>query len=231
MPDGNGKQVLHQQLQTLHQQLQTLMEKGLTLPTGDPQRRVLANRIIRLIQQSGKLWRASGTDQDFYEDALMLTWKSFCRNLWEETTAKTGAYSKPDCNIVARLNAYLKRRVGDLANEARLEAQQRQQQWLDRESNLWIDPIDQVAAPPHEPQDLRSAVENWLVRDTTTWQVHVRGKPEITVAWLIREYLLADRKWKEVSAMALVPISTLSSFYERECRPRLQVFCQEEEYW
>jgi hypothetical protein len=223
MADGNGEQL------GLNQQLHALMDEYLALPVGHPQRRVLVNRIVRSIQRSGKLWRPTGTDVEFYEDALMLTWRHFWRNLWEQTTAKTGAYCEPDCAVIARLNEHLRMRVHDLAVEARSEAAQRANPRQDRESGEWTDPIEQVPAPTSEP-GLRSVVEDWLEQDETLQQVHVRGKPEITVTWLIREYLLADRKWKEVSAMADVPISTLSSFYDRECRSRLQVFCRDEGY-
>jgi hypothetical protein len=221
MADGNGEQL------TLNQRLHVLMEAGLALPMGHPQRRVLTNRIVRLIQRSGKLWRASGSDAEFYEDALMLTWRHFWRNLWVADTAV--AYCEPDCVVMSRLNTYLRMRVQDLAVAARAEAKQRANPRLDGDSGEWIDPIEQVAAPTNQP-DLRSAVDEWLEQDETLQQVYVRGKPEITVAWLIREYLLADRKWKEVSVMAGVPISTLSSFYDRECRSRLQVFCRDEGY-
>jgi hypothetical protein len=214
--------------QPLNMELHGLMEQGLSLPVGDPQRRVLTNQIVRSIQQSGNLWQAIGSDAEFYEDALMLTWRHFWRNLWVADTA--AAYCEPDCNVLARLNIYLRMRVQDLAVAAREEAKQRENPRRDRESGEWIDLIEQLPAPINQP-DLRSAVEEWLERDKTLGQVQVRGKPEITVAWLIREYLLADRKWKEVSVMAGKPISTLSSFYERECRSRLQAFCREQGYW
>jgi hypothetical protein len=183
MADGNGEQL------GLNQQLHALMDEGLALPVGHPQRRVLANRIVRSIQRSGKLWRASGSDAEFYEDALMLTWEHFLPNLWQGKTPQIAAYCEPGCKVMARLNEYLRWRVHDLAVAAREEMKQRANPRQDRESGEWTDPIEQVPAPTHEP-DLRLAVGDWLEQDETLQQVHVRGKPEITVAWLIREYLL-----------------------------------------
>jgi hypothetical protein len=214
--------------QPLNMELHGLMDQGMSLPVGDPKRPALANRIVRSIQRSGKLWQASGSDAAFYDDALMEMWKHLWLNLWKPITVEE-PYCDPDCKVMARLNTYLRWRVRNLAVAARSEARQRANPRLDGESGECIDQIEQLPAPTSEP-DLRSAVEDWLEQDETLQQVHVRGKPEITVAWLIREYLLADRKWKEVSAMADVPISTLSSFYERECRSRLQVFCRDEGY-
>jgi hypothetical protein len=214
---------------SIESRLRRLLAEGKAFPVGHPQRRVMANRIVRLIERSNRLYRASGSDAAFYEDALMVMWRHFWRNLWEATTAE-GSYCELDCDVFARLNAYLRRRVQDLAVKARAEANLRSRPLQDHELGDWVDPIDQLPAPVSEPQDVRSELLDWLVVDEDMNRVHVRAKPEVTAAWLVREYLLADRKWREVSVMADVSISTLSSFYERECRPRLQVFCREQGY-
>jgi hypothetical protein len=127
---------------TLNEQLHRWMDEGLSYPSGSPQRRVLANKIVRSIQRSGKLWKASGEDAAFYEDALMMTWKYFWRNLWEAETAQKGAFCEPDCNVMARLNAYLQKRVQDLAVKAKEEAKRKAKPIQDQDSGEWIDPMN-----------------------------------------------------------------------------------------
>ncbi|MGB6166268.1 MAG: hypothetical protein WBF52_01665, partial [Geitlerinemataceae cyanobacterium] len=92
----------------LNEELHALIREGLPHPQNSPQRRKIVNRIVRKIQQSGKLLRSSSPH---YEDALMETWRYFLRNLWEADTAEP--FSDPACKILNRLNKYLKYRVQD----------------------------------------------------------------------------------------------------------------------
>ncbi|MBD2094457.1 sigma-70 family RNA polymerase sigma factor [Trichocoleus sp. FACHB-591] len=209
-----------------HQQLKQLVQEVCQHPLNSPQRRKGFNRIIRMIQQSGKLWRAA---EPYYEDALQDTWLHFSRNLCEATTAEQ-PYGAKECFIIARLNAYLKRRLQDYAVQASQEQKQRvlPTQSLEGEG---LAPVEQIAAPEETPSVFEE-VQEWVEADKSgeLGCTHVKGRPDITCQVLILRRLPPETPWKTLAAEFGVSVSTLSGFYEKQCRPRLQQFGQSQGY-
>lgn len=209
-----------------HQQLKQLVQEVCQYPVNSPQRRKGFNRIIRMIQQSGKLWRAA---EPYYEDALQDMWLHFSRNLCEATTAEQ-PYCAEGCFIIARLNAYLKRRLQDYATRASQEQKQRvlPTQSLEGEG---LDPVEQIPTPEEAPS-LLEEVREWVEADELgeLGCTHVRGRPDITCQVLILRRLPPETPWKTLAAEFGASVSTLSGFYEKQCRPRLQQFGQSQGY-
>ncbi|MGB5900814.1 MAG: hypothetical protein WBG66_21670 [Geitlerinemataceae cyanobacterium] len=163
----------------LNEELHALIREGLPHPPNSPQRRKIVNRIVRKIQQSGKLLRSSSPH---YEDALSDTWRYFLRNLWEADTADP--FSDPACKILNRLNKYLKFRVQDADRKAREEWQKRQQS---RSSDgEWQDIAETLPAPEPDAQieQLRELIHTDPTGELRT--THVRRKLHVTVQLLLQ---------------------------------------------
>lgn len=209
-----------------HQELQQLVQQVCQYPVKNPQRRRGFNQIIRRIQQSGKLWRES---VPYYEDALQDTWLHFSRNLCETTTAEK-PYCDPNCSIIARLNAYLKRRLQDYGTKATAEQKQRVPQQIDSSGKV-LDPLEQIASPVPTPS-LLEAVQVWVEADESgeLRSTHVRGRPDVNCQVLILRRLPPEIAWKDLAKEFGLSIPTLSGFYEKQCRPRLRQFGQSEGY-
>lgn len=209
-----------------HQQLRDRIQALCQYPPNSRERRQGFNQVVRMIQQSGKLWRSS---TPYYEDALQDTWLHFSRNLCEATTAEH-PYCAADCAVMARLNAYLKRRLQDYAVRSTQEQQQREPPRRLNDGSL-IDPVEQLQAAEAAPPILE-AVQAWVAADPTgeLQATHIQGKPIATCQYLILRRLPPETPWKVIAAELGISIATLSGFYEKQCRPRLRRFGESEGY-
>jgi hypothetical protein len=197
-----------QPLSGLDRELHELIQKGLAFPADSPQRRRIANDIVRKIQQSGKLFRSSDPD---YEDAEMETWRYFWRNLWQADTVET-PFCDRGCHILARLNKYLRMRLLDYQLKRQEEQKQREQKHdADAESDI----AESIPAPQgcEEMQRLRNLIHTDLTGELGL--LHVRKHPEITAQVLLMRRGLRDEPWKVLAQEFDVSISTLNTFYER----------------
>jgi DNA-directed RNA polymerase specialized sigma24 family protein len=184
--------------------------------------------VIRLT--AGKLWKEH---TPYYQDALQQTWVYFCQNLCE---SKTGDRYNPDrSSVVTWLNAYLRRRLQDFYIDARKQEATRAtsqiKQGRSGDQGEWVDPLDAVAAEPDVPPILE-AVRLWAEADATgeLTRTHIEGHPAITCQVLILRRLPPETSWKELAAEFGLSVSTLSSFYQRQCLPRLRKFGESEGY-
>jgi hypothetical protein len=172
--------------------------------------------IIRLIQKSNKLWRES---TPYYEDALQQTWLYLCSNLCEATTAKE-AYDPEQSLITTWLNNYLKYRLRDAYRENQKEKATR---YNSNDENY--NPLDHIPNPPDTPPILEQ-VREWAETDPDgeLEKTHIRGRKDLTAKKLILKRLPPETSWQELAEESNVGISTLSTFYERKCRPLLRKF-------
>ena len=60
--------------------------------------------------------------------------------------------------------------------------------------------------------------------------IHIQGHPLVTCQVLILERLPPETSWKTMSAEFNISISTLTSFYRRQCIPRLRKFGESQGY-
>jgi hypothetical protein len=208
------------------EQLRNIVSQVCGHPPGSPQRQKLLTQIIRL--SSKKLWREN---TPYYQDALQQTWLYFCRNICEGLTGQK--YDPTYGTVVTWLNAYLKRRLQDFyINQNKEQATTvplRVRQSTSGGSGDIIDPVENLAAIP-EPPPILDELETWIKTDPTgeLETTHVKGRPEVNCQVLILKRLPPEVSWKELSEEFGLPIPTLSSFYQRQCLPRLRKFAESE---
>lgn len=207
------------------EQLRCLVTQACGYPPGSPQRQKLLTQIIRVT--SRKLWRENTT---YYQDALQQTWLYFCRNVCEGLTGQK--YDPTYGTVITWLNAYLKRRLQDFYlkqnKEQATTVSLRVSQSKSGESNI-IDPVDNLAATPETPPILEE-LETWVKTDLSgeLRSVHVKGRPDVNCQVLILRRLPPEVSWKQLSEDFGMSIPTLSSFYQRQCLPRLRKFAESE---
>lgn len=212
----------------LDEQLRSLAVEACKHPPGSLLRQRNLTRIIRLA--STRLWREYSPH---YQDAVQKTWIYFCQNLCEGVTGKR--YDPDRSTIITWLNYYLRRRLQDSFTEVLQERSRTvsMQVRVGRSggSEEVIDPLDSVAASPDVPPILEQ-VRAWVEADATgeLRRVCIEGHPRINCQVLILRRLPPETGWKELSEEFGLAVSTLSSFYQRQCLPRLRKFGESEGY-
>lgn len=203
----------------LDQQLNDLVQYIRQFPAGSPQRQQGMTQMIRLIQQSNQLWHENS---DYYEDALQQTWLYFCRNICEGSTGE--AYDCSRASIITWLNRYLKWRLYDLRAEVSTRQKLTVQPKDDGYSSLLSD-VESLPAPSDVPPIIEQT-RAWVEEDPEgeLQNVHIQGKPNVNCQTLILRRLPPETSWQEISQEFNLSISTLSSFYQRQCLPRLRKF-------
>ncbi len=196
-----------------------LVIKAREYPPGSAERQKSLTEIMRLI--SDKLWQEN---TPYYQDALQQTWVYFCQNLCERNTAQP--YDSSRRSVISWVNTYLKQRLQDL--------------YLEDEQQARIIVGLQISQPNQVNEifnlDNLEANSNTslLLKEVITWvetdpkgelrRIHIEGYPKITCQELLRRRLPPVTSWKELAAEFHLPVSTLSSFYQQQCLPRLRRF-------
>lgn len=205
----------------INDQLQSLITETCRHLPGSVERQRGLTKLYRLIVKSGKLWRE---DTLYYEEVWQQTWLYFCVNLCEATTAKD-KYDPDRSSITTWLNVYLKMRLKDRAIKEQKQKQQMvsASQGLDDDDTLTF--LDTFEAPPDVPPILQ-ATREWAETDPEgeLQRVHIPGREDITCQLLILRRLPPETTWRELSAELGLPSSSLSSFYQRKCMPKLRKF-------
>ncbi|WP_026100513.1 hypothetical protein [Fortiea contorta] len=212
----------------LDEQLRCLVTQACEHPPKSQERQKRLTQIIRLT--TSKIWRES---TPYYQDALQQTWLYFCRNICEGTTGQ--AYDSSYGTVITWLNAYLKRRLQDFYLQQNQEkvvtAPLKVYQSSVGESNEVLDPVDNLPANPEVPPILEN-VRVWVEEDADgeLRGTYIKGRADVTCQMLILRRLPPEVGWKELSAELGLSIPTLSSFYQRQCLPRLRKFAEFEGY-
>jgi hypothetical protein len=212
----------------LEEQLRRLVAEACANPPGSQLRQKRLTQVIRLT--SKRLWRESSP---YYQDALQQTWLYFCHNVCEATTADE-PFNPERGSVITWLNVYLKRRLQDFyLNKQRELAKISTRIHLSRspDSGDTIDAIDNLAATPDPPPILEN-VSLWAKTDSEgeLRRTHIQGRPDVNCQVLILRRLPPEASWQTLSAQFNLSISTLSSFYQRHCIPRLRKFAEQEGY-
>jgi hypothetical protein len=206
------------------EQLRNLVAEACGHPHGSPQRQKLLTQIIRLT--ANRLWRES---TPYYQDALQQTWLYFCRNVCEGLTGQI--YDPTYGSVITWLNAYLKRRLQDFyLNQNREQATTvplRIRQSTSGGTSEIIDPVDNLPATPQVPPILED-LETWAKTDShgELRGTYIKGRPDVNCQVLILKRLPPEVSWRELSEEFGLSIPTLSSFYQRQCLPRLRKFAE-----
>jgi hypothetical protein len=211
----------------LESRLRQLIQEACSYPPGNLQRQRALTQVIRLV--TNRLWKENTPN---YQDALQQTWVFFCQNICE---SKTGDRYDPErSSVITWLNYYLKRRLQDaFINTQKQQARRASPQvWQSRSGEVaLIDPIENLAAEPETPS-LLDEVRTWAEDDISgeLRQVHIEGHRHVTGQLLILKRLPPETSWKQLSVELGLSVSTLSSFYQRQCLPRLRKFGESEGY-
>jgi DNA-directed RNA polymerase specialized sigma24 family protein len=208
------------------EQLRQLVQEACSAPPGSLRRQRSLTQIIRLT--SSKLWKEN---TPYYSDALQQTWVYFCQNICE---SKTGECYNPDRSTIATwLNYYLRRRLQDFFIESQRQLALRvadpiQHLSLDEAGG---DRVANLAAAPDVPPILQE-VRAWAESDFSgeLRNTHIAEHPEVNCQVLILRRLPPETSWKELAAEFGLSVSTLSSFYQRQCLSRLRKFGESEGY-
>lgn len=208
-------------MESLQPQLRQLIQETCQHQHGSPERQKGLTQIIRLV--GPRLWRDSSP---YYQDALQKTWIYFCQNLCEGITGR--AYDPDSASVITWLNAYLKRRLQDGFIDLRRQQQQTISTDLPlKEGESGVTLGQQLPAQPDIPPILER-VQHWAETDPDheLRQVRLDQHPQITCQVLILRRLPPETPWNELAKEFGIPMGTLSSFYQRQCLPRLRQFGQ-----
>ncbi|EKQ70695.1 hypothetical protein OsccyDRAFT_0998 [Leptolyngbyaceae cyanobacterium JSC-12] len=200
-------------------QLREWVTEACRHPPGSSARQRYLTKVIRAV--SNKLWRESVA---YYQDALQQTWVYFCKNI-------CSAYN-PDLGSVATwLNAYLKRRLQDFYIDTQKRRKKEISSWQDKDGEV-VDITEGLADERGDVEPVWEKVKAWAQHDPDgeLRRLHIEGHPEVTCQVLILRRLLSESSWKALSEEYGIAIPTLSSFYRRQCMPRLRKFGESEGY-
>jgi hypothetical protein len=183
-------------------------------------------KIVRLIVKSGKLWTENAL---YYEDALQQTWLYFCRNLCEAATGDK--YDSNRGSVITWLNAYLQRRLQDIRIQKQIQLKQTTAVQFDSADEFSNDAIAALEAPPDIPPILETT-RQWIEADPDgdLRRVHIQDRPEVNCQVLLLQRLPPETSWEVLAARYGLSVSTLSSFYRRQCIPRLRKFGESQGY-
>jgi hypothetical protein len=207
----------------LEEQLRQLVKEACGHPPGSPLRARALTKIIRLV--SVRLWKENTS---YYQDALQQTWLYFCKNICE-------GYDPDRGTVITWLNVYLKHRLQDFYLKTQEDNIRKAslgiQQLASGDKSDIYDPVDYIAAPPDAPPILEN-VRSWAESDSLgeLKQTHIQGRPDVNCQVLILKRLPPEVSWKELASEYGLTVSTLSSFYQRQCIPRLRSFAENEGY-
>ena len=199
-----------------------LLTEACKHPAGSPERQKNLTKIIRSIKN--KLWKEN---QPYYPDALQQTWVYFCQNICEGNTGRP--YDPNRGSIVTWLNFYLKKRLQDFHinnhHEELVRIPTPMRNFSSGESNQTVDPVENIPANPDVPP-LLEEVRTWVETDPEgeLRRIHLTNHPQVTCQILILRRLPPETSWKTLATEFNLSISTLSSFYQRQCLPLLRKF-------
>jgi hypothetical protein len=209
---------------SLQEQLPYLVAQSCQHPAGSPQRQKNLTKIIRLA--ANKLWKEN---TPYYQDALQQTWLYFCHNICEGNTGKP--YDPNRSSVLTWLNFYLKQRLRDCYIKKQKETLTRVSitlgQWDSSQTHQNVDPIENIPANPDVPP-LLEEIRSWAKTDPEDElrRIHIANHPEVTCQVLILRRLPPEVSWKNLAAEFNLSVSTLSSFYQRQCLPYLRKFAE-----
>lgn len=212
----------------LEEQLRQLVKEACKHRPGSAERQKNLTKIIRLA--ANKLWKEN---KPYYQDALQQTWVYFCQNICEGNTGEP--YDPTRGSVITWLNVYLKRRLQDFYIDHQKQQARTVTVRLQRSGSGdvgdTINPVDNLEANPDVPSMLED-IRTWVETDPTgdLRRIHIDGRPEVNAKVLLLRRLPPEASWKTLSVEFNLPVSTLSSFYQRKCLPRLRKFGESEGY-
>ncbi|BAZ02763.1 hypothetical protein NIES37_67760 [Tolypothrix tenuis PCC 7101] len=202
---------------TLNQELQQLVNEAKQYPansqnpTDRARRRIALNKLINAIKYSGKLskqskWLGSPHYQDYYDEALQLTFIEICQKIEQY---------KSEYDVMTWVNTIFSRRMSDVGRKD----QKRGMTWSPKQQEISsLDTLNEDVPIEHEISDqeqLKEIIENDPEKFLSN--EYIKGNPQASLK-VILLLILEGKQWKEISEELKVPISTASTFYQRQMR-------------
>lgn len=205
----------------LEQPFSQLIRNACACAKGSLDRQRQLDLLIRLLVESGKLWRRSDIPEADFQEILQKSWIYLCCNLCEASTAAI-PYDPARSSVLTWINAYIKMRVLDYRLDIECAKQQRVIGKVMDDGKV-IDPIELIPAPV-EPPPMLQEILAWVERDSGALRrVYLRDRPDITCNMLIlRRLPPQETAWKQLAQEFGVSENTLQGFYRQQCLPRLK---------
>jgi hypothetical protein len=214
-------------------QLRDLISAILRLPVKTPEWRRQTNRFVRLVQQSGKLWRAPGVDREIYYDVLSNVWvyvlENFHKYKPELGAVMTWINNRLKWDIkTAQIKSWeeLKRRLTDYG-----QADPDRPSWLDR-----------LESGEDGGVRLEAMLLRWWEAKAQTQALHVQNRPDLNCyeffqdmlglscepdTWLERR----DRpSYRTMAEYYKAPLPTIASFWTNKCLPLARTILRDLEF-
>lgn len=208
-------------------QILPLVMEARQYPPENLKRKQCLTEIIQIIQESNKLWYER---TPYYEDALQQTWLFFCRNICEAVTGKQ--YDPNRSSIITWLNQYLKWRLHDYRiknNQERIRFYSPTSLEITNKTNFVVSNLP----APFDISPIWAIIIDWIETDPTgVLRAHyVSNRPDVTCQLLLLRRIFFHRQWDEISLEFHLPVSTLSSFYQRKCLPIMRDFAENQGFF
>lgn len=203
---------------TLNQELQQLVNEAKQYPadSGNPtdraKRRIALNKLINAIRCSGRLskqtqWLRLPNYEDYYHEALQQTLIEICQKIEQYN---------PQYPVMAWVNKIFSRRFSDVV----AKDQKRGMTWLSRNpENYQILSLDElnkdvpVDNEISEQEQLKEIIEN--DPENFLSNTYIKGHPQASLKAILL-LVLEGKQWQDISKELSVPLSTASSFYQRQ---------------
>lgn len=199
--------------------LQELLAQAVTAPARSCQRQQALTKVVRMIQQSGRVGR---TNSPKYQEALQITWLELCQ--------APEKYDPERGSVITWFNQILKYRIRDLNKAIQVEAGRRQNpSSTDIEGN--IDPIEKIPAPDEIPPMLEET-RRWIELDPkkVLRRTHMQTRPDVTCQILLLKRFPPPMLWDQIAEELSLTRSAAAMFYTRKCVPLLRNFGVEQGY-
>jgi hypothetical protein len=205
-------------------QLSELVKAACQHPSGSSSRNREMTELIMLVQHDRRYFKGYGANPDHYAEAESRAWLWIIRNIHK--------YDGELSSLMTWINNRLR---WDLTTVQQEFVKQRDR----TSSSSYFDPdtgeagksiIEEKLAAPGDGKWVLTQLHRWLAEEQGRLEaIHVRHRPDVNCAVVIKEHLLKGQTFKEMSAQLSVPVSipapTISNFWYDKCIPLLREFC------
>lgn len=201
----------------LNQQLVVLVEEIKQYSASDDsaiirvKRRIALNKFVNAISDCGRLskqtqWLGLPNYEDYYNEALQLTFMEICDKINEYN---------PQYPVMVWVNKIFHWRFIDVVNKERKKGLTKVPKGkkitpvlsLD-EINKELETVNKISQSEILKEIINQDPDNYFISQ------HLKDRSEANLKVIIL-FLLEGKKWKEISQDLNVPLTTLSSFYQR----------------
>ncbi|WP_223342614.1 MULTISPECIES: hypothetical protein [unclassified Synechocystis] len=212
------KEVCNCQVQILVEQAQALSQDGLNPIQLSLCEREILSQAIAILEQSGQLWRNYEERYvDAYAEAWLKTLEYFYRHYQEYDPGK------------AQVATWLNFRLKNEFTSQKIKIQQQQQRQIQASTEEEGEGLLAMMASPSygdQAKIMSEGIVQWLEESPELAKESIKNQPQLTVKLLLEQRFLREVSWGDLAKEHNVSVPTLSSFYERKCRPKLIDFIQ-----